>query len=210
MLSTISEAKRLQIKLSSKVISKNSFPSKIRTVCGVDVSYKGNKAYCSAVILDIKKLELKNFSNVIQNITTPYIPGLFMLRESRPILKAITQLEMNFDLLLVDGHGRLHPRQCGLACFIGIKIDKPVIGVAKNLLCGKIRPDKKIEFEGKVLGQQIDSEKKKLYVSVGHKISLKTSVRIVRELTLKGSWYPEPLRLADLYSKKLRKKFNID
>jgi deoxyinosine 3'endonuclease (endonuclease V) len=40
-----------------------------------------------------------------------------------------------------------------------------------------------------------------IYVSVGHKISLCSSVNIVKELILNGNTIPEPLRLADFYSK---------
>ena len=61
-----------------------------------------------------------------------------MLKEAKPLLKILRLLKKSFDVLLVDGHGILHPRKCGLACYIGIIIDKPTIGVAKNLLCGSI------------------------------------------------------------------------
>ena len=131
-----------------------------------------------------------------------------MLRESKPILKTLDKLKNNFDLLYVDGHGKLHPRQCGLACYIGLAIDKPVIGVGKSLLCGKIRSDKKVEFQGQVLGQTLIHNNKKIFVSIGHKISLKTAVKITNELILPNQWYPEPLRLADKNSKQFRNSKN--
>ena len=109
------------------------------------MSYKDNIAYCSAVILKRETLEIINHANVLQKVSSSYIPGLFFLREAKPILQALKKLDLDFDLLLVDGHGQLHPRKCGLACFIGIKINKPVIGIAKNLLCGKIKQDKNID-----------------------------------------------------------------
>jgi len=200
-----SETILLQKKLALKVITKNILPKKIKRVCGVDVSYRNDFAYCSAVILD------KNNMNVIETkssklkSTARYIPGLFMLKESKPILHTLKKLEKNFDILLVDGNGQLHPRRCGLACYIGLKLDKPVIGVAKSLLCGKIRSDSKVEYKGKVLGCEIKQNKKKLYVSVGNKISLNTAVKIIKELIVKGNWYPEPLRIADFNSKQISK-----
>ena len=34
---------------------------------------------------------------------------------------------------MVDGNGLLHPRQCGIACHIGVETAIPTMGVAKNL-----------------------------------------------------------------------------
>ena len=98
--------------------------------------------------------------------------------------------------MLVDGHGLLHPRKCGLACYIGVTIDKPTIGIAKSLLCGTIRPDGFIELDGEILGYAIN---KKLYISVGHRITLKTAISLVKENGI------EPLRLADINSKKKKR-----
>jgi len=200
-----SETILLQKKLALKVITKNILPKKIKRVCGVDVSYRNDFAYCSAVILDKNNLNVIESKNSKLKSTAKYIPGLFMLKESKPILHTIKKLEKSFDILLVDGNGQLHPRQCGLACYIGLKLDKPIIGVAKSLLCGKERSDSKVEYKGKVLGYEIKQNKKKIYVSVGHKINLNTSVKIVKELIVKGNWYPEPLRIADINSKQISK-----
>ena len=34
---------------------------------------------------------------------------------------------------MVDGNGLLHPRECGIACHIGVVTGLPTLGVAKNL-----------------------------------------------------------------------------
>lgn len=128
-----------------------------------------------------------------------------MLRESRIILKAVKKLKSKFDILLIDGNGLLHPRLCGLASYIGIKIDKPTIGITKKLLCGKILHNNTIEYNDQILGYVIEQQKKKIYVSIGHKINLKKAIQIVKDLILEEKWYPEPLRLADLDSKQFRK-----
>jgi deoxyinosine 3'endonuclease (endonuclease V) len=41
--------------------------------------------------------------------------------------------ELKPDVIFVDGNGILHPQQCGLACHIGLRMNIPTIGVAKNL-----------------------------------------------------------------------------
>jgi len=52
---------------------------------------------------------------------------------------------------------------------------------------------------------KLNKTKKKLYVSVGHKISLNTAVKIIKELIINDNWYPEPLRIADINSKQISK-----
>jgi deoxyribonuclease V len=191
----------LQKKLASKVISKNVLPKKICSICAVDASYKNGKVRCSAVIFNKNKMKVAQSATIILADTTPYISGLFMLKEAKPILNALKKLTKRFDILLVDGNGKLHPRNFGLACYIGLIINKPTIGIAKKLLCGTVQSDSTVKLGGKIIGSEIKFEKKKIYVSVGHKINLQTCVKIVKELTLKNNWYPEPLRIADLNSK---------
>ena len=195
------EARLLQHKLAKKVITKDVVSKKFKLICGVDASYKNGKVFCAAVIFDrIKKDVVESTTSSLKDVS-PYIPGLFMLKEANPIFHTLEKLEKKFDVLLVDGNGQLHPRHCGLACYVGLILDKPVIGVAKKLLCGTVQSNSKIKHDGKIVGQQIQQGKKKIFVSVGNKISLKTSVNVVKELIIQKNWYPEPLRIADSISK---------
>ena len=129
---------------------------------------------------------------------------MFILRESAPILQTLKLLTKPFQLLLVDGHGILHPRRCGLACYIGIVTNLPTIGVAKSLLCGCVQSDNFVSHKGEILGYALKSNnnsKKVVYVSVGHKISLPTAIQLVKSLTRMNQNIPEPLRVADKLSK---------
>lgn len=192
----------LQKKFAEKVIT-SDYLNNIDTVCGVDVSYKDWNAFCSAVIVNKNSLESIEMVNEKSIVKYPYIPGLFMLREAKPLLKILGLLKSSFDVLLIDGHGTLHPRKCGLACYIGIMTDKPTIGVAKNLLCGSILENNYIMCNKEILGYRIrKTNKKDIYVSVGHKISLETAVSIIINITKKNEFIPEPLRIADTNSKK--------
>lgn len=193
---------KLQEKLASKVVTEDSFES-IKTICAVDVSYKNKVAFASAVIVDKNTFQVVEYVNFRNVITSPYVPGLLFLREAPPALAALGSLKNDYDLLMVDGHGQLHPRKCGLACYLGLALDKPAVGVAKNLLCGKIK-NEFVLVDGEILGAVVRT-KKTVFVSVGHKISLKTAVNVVAEMIKPGQWLPEPLRLADLYSKAQRK-----
>jgi deoxyribonuclease V len=195
----------LQKKLSLRVVKEDKLRyEEIEKVCGVDVSYRKNTAYCSALIINRHNWEVVEVANMSIQSPQPYFPGLFMIREARPVLTTLKQLKKKIDLLLIDGHGVLHPRRCGLACYIGITINKPTIGVGKRLLCGSVRKDQFIERDGEIIGFKVNNtrnDKKSVYVSVGNLISLVTSIRLIQDLTKDEHWIPEPLRLADLNSK---------
>ena len=196
---------KLQEQLAKKVVLEDEFDKEIEFVCGVDVSYKKGIAHCSAVIIKKNSLEIVEIVKSKSNIEYPYIPGLFILRESKPILHTLKLLKNTFQLLLIDGHGILHPRRCGLASYIGIITGNPTIGVAKSLLCGTLQADNFVKYNKDILGYAIEKEaktkKKMIYVSLGHKISLRTSIHMVRSLTKKDELIPEPLRIADISSK---------
>jgi deoxyribonuclease V len=200
---TYANAITLQKNIAKKVVAAKDDFGEISSICGVDVAYRGssNAAYCSAVIMDKNMQQLVESIDVQTIVKYPYVPGLLMLREAEPIFYTLKLLKNSYDLLLIDGHGLLHPRRCGLACYIGVSLDKPTIGVAKSRLCGTVRPDGFVELDGEILGYAIG---KKLYISVGHRVTLKTAITLVKELGI------EPLRLADINSRKNKKKSALD
>jgi deoxyribonuclease V len=201
---TYTDAIRLQENIAKQVVATKDDFGRISSICGVDIAYGGsnsNTAYCSAVIMDRNMQKLVESVNVQTIVKYPYVPGLLMLREAEPIIYTLKSLKNTYDLLLIDGHGLLHPRKCGLACYIGVTIDKPTIGVAKSRLCGTVRPDGFVELDGEILGYAIS---KKLYISVGHRVTLKTAISLVRKFGI------EPLRLADINSRINKKKSRVD
>ncbi len=201
-MSRYTEAVKLQEELAPKVITKDTI-KKIQNVCAVDVSYKDKTANAAAVIVDVKSLQVLEYQVSESHVKAPYVPGLMMLRESGPVLSVLKLLKNKFDVLLVDGNGQLHPRRCGLACYLGINLDMPAIGVAKSLLCGKVSGNS-VEIDGKILAKIIEKRKgKRIFVSIGHKISLRSAAKLVSSLIKDGEWLPEPLRLADRYSKRI-------
>src|SRR5438093_638864 len=65
-----------------------------------------------------------------------------------------------------------------------------------------VRQDHFIEYDKIILGYEIKKEgKKPVYVSVGHKISLKKAIQIVQKIIKEKERLPEPLRIADINSK---------
>ena len=194
----------MQNEMAKKVISEHTHNDELIYICGADVAYRNNIAYCSAVLMNKNTMEIMESFNVTLKVKHPYVPGFFVLRESEVIINILKPLRNRFDLLLIDGHGVLHPRRCGLASYVGIIIDKPTIGVAKKILCGTVKADQFIDVDGVISGFKMIKEKKKpIYISVGHKINLINAIRIIKQLVRPKERIPEPLRLADINSKAL-------
>jgi deoxyribonuclease V len=177
----------------------------IRQVCAVDVSYHMDVAFCSAVNMNRNSFEIVETRESRSAIEFPYISGFFMLREAGPIFMTLKKIKSSFDVLIVNGHGVLHPRRMGLASFIGLLTDKPTIGIAKRLLYGIEDKESYVSINQEVCGKKITREGHNcIYVSVGHKISLETSINIVTGLFREEGRFPEPLKIADILSKKSR------
>ena len=171
----------VQRKLSKKIVEKPLDISKVKRIAAVDVSYKGDRARGAFVLCSFPSCEVLKTKVAETEVSFPYIPTYFFLRETRSILMVLKGEE--FDVLLVEGHGRAHPRGYGLASHIGLLINKPTIGVAKRPLRGT----KDFVKVGKA------------YVSVGNLIDLDSAKKIVETINENG--YPKPLRIADKLSK---------
>jgi len=171
----------VQRKLSKKIVEKPVDISKVKTIAAVDVSYKGDRARGAFVLCSFPSCEVLKTKVIETEVSFPYIPTYFFLRETRPILLLLKGEE--FDVLLVEGHGKAHPRGYGLASHIGLLINRPTIGVAKRPLRGT----KDFVKVGKA------------YVSVGNLIDLDSAKKIVEAINENG--YPKPLRIADKLSK---------
>jgi deoxyribonuclease V len=199
----LTESIRVQKEIADKVKFENN-QKNIIYICGVDVAYRNNIAYCSAVLMNKNIIDITESTSTTSNITHPYVSGFLMLREADPIKNTLKLLKNPYDLLLVDGHGVLHPRHCGLASYVGVMLDTPTIGVAKSLLCGDIKKNNYIDLDGVASGfRMVKKGKKPIYISVGHKINLISAVRIIEQLVKPTERIPEPLRLAHIRSKTL-------
>ncbi len=193
---SVKEAIELQERLAPHVSEESDLPAKISNLVGCDATYFRGITSAAATLVDYEKLNLLKTNAVEESTRFPYIPGLLAFREAPSVLRAIRGLKTRSYVCLVDAHGVAHPRRFGLACFVGLALDKPTIGVAKSLLYGRIKKDTVVDRDGSPIAAtlKLPESAKTIYVSVGHKISLKDAVRIVKYcLTPQG---PIPIRLA--------------
>jgi deoxyinosine 3'endonuclease (endonuclease V) len=125
----------LQRSISAHVVEEDSFDS-AELVAGVDAAYSGDRAFGACVVVN-EDLRVVESSSVSLEARFPYVPGFLAFREA-PVVMLATRSVTEYDILLVNGHGVAHPRGCGLASFVGVKLDTPTVGVARRLLVGEV------------------------------------------------------------------------
>ena len=202
----------MQLRLSKKLLSEDSLPETVDYVAGVDVGYLEGTSVCAAVVLDFKTLSQVEVQVASVETPFPYIPTLLSFREIPPAYLAIKKLQTKPDIFMVDGQGFAHPYGLGFASHLRLILDKPTIGVAKSLLCGKVEPKNDLgwaplSYNGLVVGAEVVTRQgtKPVYVSVGHRVSLKRAVEIVLDCTGKYK-LPEPIRRAHMMANEEKKR----
>ncbi|WP_254537449.1 endonuclease V [Halomarina litorea] len=189
-------------------------------VAGVDQAFLDERVVSAIVVL--RGSEVVERTYAVSPMEFPYIPGLLSFREGGPILDAFETLETEPDVVFFDGSGRIHYRQAGLATHMGVALDVPSLGVAKNLLCGvPVEPTDELDAgervaveadddvsapAGTVIGYAVQTRQfdtsfriNPVYVSPGHRLSAETAADLVDRFR-GGYKLPEPTRLADEYA----------
>lgn len=207
-----SEAIALQRELAKHVVREDRL-DEVHHIAGVDmaINEENGMARAAVVLLTYPALEVVERHVYEEPVRMPYIPGLLSFRETPSILGAFALLKQQPELVMVDGQGIAHPRRLGIASHLGLWLELPTIGCAKSILRG--------EYDTAALGEEVGSwvpliDKKEvigaalrtrartnpMFISLGHRISLETSLRYVLACC-KGYRLPEPTRLADKLSK---------
>ncbi|XP_038598002.1 endonuclease V isoform X2 [Tachyglossus aculeatus] len=202
-------------------------------VGGVDLSFvkgDGVSACASLVVLSYPELEVVYEECRMVRLTAPYVSGFLAFREAPFLADAVQRLReeepsLTPQVLFVDGNGLLHHRGFGVACHLGVLTGLPCVGVAKKLLQvdglenDELHKEKIRELRmggdtfpllgdsGMVLGMALKSHERStnpVYVSVGHKTSLDTAVRLTQACCRYR--VPEPIRQADIRSREYIRK----
>jgi len=206
------KAHAIQLRLSKQIIHEDTLPETINYVAGVDVAYAKEISIGAVAVLGFASLSLVESQVVHLKTRVPYIPTLLSFREIPPAYSAIKKLQTQPDVFLVDGQGFAHPYRLGFATHLGLAIDRPTIGVAKSLLCGKVEPVGKHGWAPVMDGEEIIGAEvvtkpgtKPIYISVGHRVSLKRAIEIVGSCT-RDCRIPEPIRRAHILANEEKRK----
>ena len=203
---TTKQARVIQQRLSARVVTEDRFGD-IHYVAGVDVAFDKSRelAFAAVVIFELPKLTVVEQVSASSPIRFPYVPGFLSFREMPAICEALDRVRQTPDLIVCDGQGYAHPRRFGLACHLGLMTERPCIGVGKSRLLGCHRhvPNSRGHWVSLMDGEEeigavLRSRKdvKPIYVSIGHRVSLKSAIHYVKRCTTRYR-LPETTRHAD-------------
>ncbi|MCU0425687.1 MAG: endonuclease V [Candidatus Kapabacteria bacterium] len=212
LINTTLELEAQQRNLAKSVIVKTreESPAFAENDCvfTLDVQYVGEVGF---VALDVMRFSGKKYGIFVskQHVTFPYIPQFFSFREAPLLLhlirRVILQTGLQPTLLIIDGHGTAHPRKFGIASHIGVEMNLPTIGAAKEPLLrysgalgekrGSTLP---MLLDGETVGYVLRTQDgtNPVFVSVGHLLNAEAVCEIVIKFTTNYR-ISEPLRRAD-------------
>lgn len=209
------DAQRLQriIAQSATPVANLHEPS---IVGALDSTYgkDGRTLFVGVALLSFPELELIEQTRAYGDAERIYGPELLYFSEYQVIRQALHQLQTDPHLLIVHGHGTMHPRGCGKAIHIGVEFDIPTIGCSRRQLVGKHKPvgetkgsRQPVYVGGKPTGIALRSKDgvKPLYLSPGHRCDTTFAREFVMRC-LRGYRMPEPLRLAHLCANKYKRQ----
>eukprot|EP01080_Neovahlkampfia_damariscottae_P008259 gene8259-84_t len=212
------ELKKLLVTKDDFDFDINSEDNSLKLIGGVDISFgkeDPNDAVASLVVLSFPELKVEFEIYKKVKMQQPYISGFLAFREVDFLVDLINIVRKEHSkyvpqLIMVDGSGVHHPRGFGLASHLGVLIGIPTIGIAKKLLAidgidrEKVKKMKE-EMEGDSYSllkgdsgvihgalYKVKGNKNVVYVSIGHKVSLETSLEITKKTCLFKN--PEPRR----------------
>ncbi|MCE7071722.1 MULTISPECIES: endonuclease V [Dyadobacter] len=210
---TIAEATAIQEKLKG-IVKLSPMEGEIKTIAGADISLDlySDTVYAGMVVLSYPDLKPISYSLVKTTNIFPYVPGFLAFREIPGLLKVYEQLPVKPDCIMFDGNGILHARRMGIATHFGVLTDSVTMGCAKKKLAGiyadpgETRGDYSLVTDrGDTIGFALRSKNnvKPVFISPGHKMSLKDSMDITMQCLGKHR-LPEPTRKAHEFVNRFR------
>nr|VZI36826.1 unnamed protein product [Spirometra erinaceieuropaei] len=207
-------------------------------VGGLDISYAKENDSVAYAALCVFRLDVTNRApevNLVDelycrvSVDVPYINSFLAFREVPAYQTVVSEFlasrpsHLHPHVFMVDGNGTLHPRAFGSACHLGVVLQRPTFGVAKDLAYLPPPPAANINepgvyiahtrqklralphgsslnivnSDGTVCGVafQTPTSTHPIFISPGNLITLETAVQITRSCCRYR--LPEPTRRAD-------------
>ena len=202
---TTDRARAIQLELRDRVDT-TPLDGSVDLVAGADISFErgSDDVFAAVVAMEAETCEVVEVGRARGEAVFPYVPSYLSFREAPAVLEAFGRLETRPDLLVCDGHGYAHPRRFGLACHVGVWLDVPTIGCAKNVLVGdygELGPQKgeyaPLVDDGEVIGRALRTrtDVHPVFVSVGHRVTLDDATDQILRVSPTYK-IPEPIRAA--------------
>jgi len=71
-------------------------------------------------VLQLEDFKILDKRTLPVELFFPYIPCFLGMREADPVISGLNTLKQDFDVLMINGHGIMHPRGFGLASQVGV------------------------------------------------------------------------------------------
>lgn len=209
---SVQKAHQTQLCLSKALIRQDMLPKQTGMVGGVDVAYIGEMGIGATAVLDYDSLKVMETSVAVCAVKMPYVPTLLSFRELPLAVATIKKLKCQPDVFLVDSQGYAHPYRCGFASHLGLVLCKPTIGAAKSRLIGEPKTENGrilLVDRNEVIGEVVETQlnRKPIYVSIGHLVTLETAVEIVRHCSIDR--IPEPILQAHNLAAKTQREIAV-
>lgn len=211
--STEADAVALQTALAARVDVSRPLGT-FELIAGCDVAYHLTepRLFAAVCVLRADTLAVVEEVTVERETNFPYVPGLLSFREIPALLAAFTELRQTPDVVMLDGQGVAHPRRFGLACHLGLWLERPCVGCAKSWLVGACAEPGPLAGDhaplwvgGTEVGAVVRSATgaKPVFVSPGHLLDVASATHVVRA-ALSGYRHPAPTRAAHMAANRAR------
>ncbi len=154
------QAAALQSRLASEIVEESPPSFRPRRVCGIDIAYRDDRGFAFGAAWDMESEIVVASSHVSGKIDVGYVPGFLGFRKGPMVVALARKIARSVDVFLVDGHGRVHPRRFGLACYVGLALERPTIGVAKSQFYGREENENIVGSDGELLGKTVKADGK--------------------------------------------------
>jgi len=211
---TPAEAREIQVRLRERM-EVNDRLGEVRLVAGADVALDTRRGRAIAGVIVYAFPEMKEAERrwAVRALRFPYVPGLLSFREAPALLAAFRKVRGAPDVIFCDAQGYAHPRRFGLACHLGVLLERATVGCAKSRLVGehnepggKAGEWAELMDAGERIGAVLRTREgvRPIYVSQGNRVSLERAVELVLAVC-DGYRIPRPTREADHWVERLKR-----